>query len=277
MDIYGIANNGRSDLLETLLKDANITSATQQEGDSQNGTDTSSKLEIFSKDIKLKWEYEDGEVMPYGWFEPSNANEVENIPLIVWLHGGGEDNAGEDKLKSVGLPGIISNETLNGFCAYVLCPHLNNSGLDSWWDDEAPDKLEAVIEEFKEKKENIDGNNIILVGHSNGGIGTFVMAKERPKYFTKYVSISGVAPKDVGWKFELSEIADKTIYCYVGGLEGLDKGDGSKYFGQDSKNAFDGPIIKAFGQENCFKLEGKTHGEAPGAAFLLDNGHLRNS
>jgi len=222
-----------------------------------------SKVEIFDDSITLNWDYSSGgEVMPYGWFEPSNANEVKNIPLIVWLHGGGEDKAGEDQLKNAGLPGIINDKTLNGFCAYVLCPHLNNSGVESWISENAPKKLEEVIDEFIEKKGNIDEDNIILVGHSNGGRGTLYMAKNLPNKFSKFVILSGVSIQ-----ITLSELSGKTIYGYAG------TGETDKDFRGVMQSLFNNDEFK----DNYFELDGAEHFSSPREAFKLDNGHLRNS
>jgi predicted peptidase len=62
--------------------------------------------------------------MPYVLYTPSTATQSESIPLIVWLHGSGEVSAGPELFLNSGLLKVLNDWSLEGFNAYVLCPHL---------------------------------------------------------------------------------------------------------------------------------------------------------
>ena len=51
---------------------------------------------LFSEDIAFNYSWVcDGEHMPYSLYTPSCADEYDEIPLIVWLHGTGQIGVSE--------------------------------------------------------------------------------------------------------------------------------------------------------------------------------------
>jgi len=210
---------------------------------------------IFDENVTLNWSYYNGgEFMKYGLYTPSNANEYEAIPLIVWLHGSGEVGSSESTFYNSGLLRVLNKWTLEGFGAYVLCPHLT-SGY--WNTDSSVSKLTKLLDYFISEY-NIDTNNIVIVGHSLGGIGALYMAYHMSEYFSKAVALS---PYNPGTDL-LSLITIPTI-CYVG-TEKAGEDSGSVSF---VKNY----LKKAIGEENCFEVE-VGHGGVPSAAFNDDTG-----
>lgn len=220
---------------------------------------------IFSDNITFKWSYFEGKdnIMPYGLYSPNNADNFEELPLIVWLHGNFGRTTSEDELHyQGGLPADINNWSLQNFRAYVLCPHLTNNRngnwFGTWYDGNAVQKLKDVIDKTIADY-NIDSSNVIIAGHSMGGIGVLYMVKMLPGYFSKAVVLSG---RYTGG--DLSQIKIPTV-CYVGASEDSD-------YIRDFNNYF----IPAFGDENCFELDAG-HNSLTSLAFAEDDGsHLRN-
>lgn len=234
--------NGRPDLIEWMLEGG-----------------TTKKGLFYSKDITWDWNYyKSGDTMPYGIFTPSNADKAESLPMIVWLHGTGGVSKGERELLRSGLPYAIKNNKLEGFGAYILCPQLTNGYSGTWSDENATDKLQAVLDKVIQEY-NIDTNNVVITGHSLGGIGALYMAHNLSSYFSKCAVFSGYYPG-----FSPSEITMPTI-CYVGTND-------DKSCIRDAEDYFK----PAFGEENVFYIEAN-HTEVPKLAYTLDNGEFNRS
>ena len=61
-----------------------------QVNESINNTTTNSNTSFYSDDITWTWSYEEpAGYMPYGLCTPSTADELEALPVILWLHGSG--------------------------------------------------------------------------------------------------------------------------------------------------------------------------------------------
>ncbi len=112
---------------------------------------------------------------------------VENMPLIVFLHGDGESK----NFKSVGsLPITKYVESKKAYQAgkfVFIAPHQSKY---SWNSDGTVKTLMALIEKVS-KDYKIDKNRIILTGMSRGGIGTWYIANKYPNYFAAIVPMSG--------------------------------------------------------------------------------------
>ena len=192
--------------------------------------------------------------MPYVLYTPSTAEESDSIPLIVWLHGGGEVGVGATSLLNSGLLKTLNEWSLEGFNAYVLCPHLSWKWIGNWSSQSAVnnvrDLLDMIIENY-----NIDTDHIIITGHSLGGDGAAYMAWKLPEYFSKLVVLSGFqsyANRD--------EITIPTI-GYVGTVR-CGESSGSVYY---MTNTF----AAIFGEENTFSIE-SSHASVPHDAFNED-------
>lgn len=151
---------------------------------------------IFSDDITYTWEYfEDEDVMPYGVLTPSNANNMEKVPMIVWLHGSNIMSSGE--LYAYNVMPIFEkwakDKTLQPFCAYVLCPHLRMERANvGWRQGNTKENVKTVLENFI-AEHNVDTNNIAIVGNSSGSFGlqTYISSNDLSQYFSKALIISG--------------------------------------------------------------------------------------
>lgn len=214
-----------------------------------NSTSTTN-ISFFDDSISFNWEYvQNDSTMPYGLFTPSNANKLDSVPLIVWLHGYGEVGKGEKELINSGLPAVLKKWQLEGFSAYVLCPHAKRKWNNTTSESQVKELLDKIISEY-----NIDTQNIILVGHSVGGQGALYLGYSLSQYFSKIVVLSGYTTDN--W----SKITKPIIfYC------GRDGEDESCI--KHMKNSF----IPTYGSDNCFWLNAN-HGAVPKKAFTEDNG-----
>ena len=118
---------------------------------------------------------------------PSNADEYESLPAIVWLHGASgaaQDGGNSIKKNSICTFLLKENPELENFSAYIFCPHNPNSKSCSGWTSMGQ-KVRAYIKNF-----NVDPDNIVIAGHSMGGNGTIANAKTYKQYFSKAVVFS---------------------------------------------------------------------------------------
>lgn len=148
---------------------------------------------VFGEDISFDCEFVSSEdVMPYALFTPSAAAECESVPLIVWLHGRGECNTTENWFMHTGLPQIMSEWSLDGFNAYVICPQLYGQwNMGYWYNSRTADDLKMLLDRFI-AEHNVDTERIIISGFSAGGMGAMYMAIQMPDYFSKLVVMSSL-------------------------------------------------------------------------------------
>lgn len=216
---------------------------------------------LFDKNITFTYEYiNSGNVMPYGLFVPSSANGDSPTPLIVWLHGIGERTIGEKTFADRGLPRVLNKWTLDGFNAYVLCPHLQGSS-SNWCSSSSLNKVNSLLDMIISTY-NIDTNSIIIVGHSMGGYGAVYMAYHLEEYFSKLVVLSGY-----NCSVDLEDISIPTI-GYVG-TSNMGEDMACIWYMRDV-------FIPVFGKENAFSIE-SSHANLPNAVFNEDKNNNNQS
>lgn len=208
--------------------------------------------QIFNKDITFSYKYSKDEgAIPYGLFIPSGAPTEQPLPLIIWLHGSGEVNRSKETFAKSGFVNVMLNWELEGFSAYVLCPHLSGDKSDENWNTETSRKnllqlLDKIITEY-----NIDTSSIIISGHSLGGMGVLYMAYKMPAYFSKAVVMSGFHV----WNVDYFKIKIPII----GFVEYT-----------DSSHAFmTEDFVEVFGSDKLF-IYTTSHGNIPGTVFRQD-------
>ncbi len=122
----------------------------------------------------------------YWLYTPANAKE--NMPLIVYLHGGsGKGNDLELITSADGFPQYLKEGQLGDVASYVVIPQLPST--QKGWSNGAAavyDLIKVTISKFK-----IDEKNISLTGHSMGGTGTWSLALSYPTLFKKIAPLSG--------------------------------------------------------------------------------------
>ena len=97
------------------------------------------------------------------------TNPQQNMPLIVYLHGGSGKGDDLNLITAVdGFPSYLQSGSFGNLRAYVLIPQL--PAEQKGW-AEVSDQLYELIQNLLETR-GIDRGNISLTGHSMGGTGT---------------------------------------------------------------------------------------------------------
>lgn len=210
---------------------------------------------IFSEDITFNYSWvSDGEHMPYALYTPSCADECDEIPLIVWLHGTGQIGVSEWEFRNWSLPAVMENWTLEGFNAYVLCAQLSAPFNNGTWNNPTSmgyvnDLIDIFISEH-----NVDRSKVYILGHSLGAVGCVYMTHEMPEYFAACVPM---CPYYQG--FDITEI-EIPVMVYVGSPGGGEDEISYRYALK---------ISDALGDDSV-KVFPTSHGGVPKMAFNLD-------
>jgi len=147
----------------------------------------------ISKTVKLN----------YLLYLPSDYQEEQRCPLLVFLHG---DGAQKDinMIREYGPPGLI--EEGRNFPFICLAPQLPG---DVHWN---PDALYALVQEVI-KTYSVDENRIYLTGLSRGGFGTWEFAVSYPDLF------AAIAPVCARGISGIERIKDVAIWIFHGELD----------------------------------------------------------
>lgn len=141
-------------------------------------------------------------------YRPSGTRPLENLPLIVVMHGSGEVGNDIKKLKRR-PPWIQLNK---GTClprAIILMPQLPSG---SW--GKAASDLKSLIDHVADTY-HCDYGRISITGHSLGGSGVFDVLLKYPDYFAAAASLSPCS----NFKGKLSPIAHIPIWVLHGEKE----------------------------------------------------------
>ena len=128
---------------------------------------------------------------------------LENLPIIVFLHGIRERGAG-GFIQKEGMFSTIIKQYLKPIPGVVLLPQCRPG---KYWSDPVMERMvlraiEQIAGEFR-----ADTNRLYLVGVSMGGYGVWHLASAHPQKFAALVSICGGSPIVKGERF--SPIAQK--------------------------------------------------------------------
>ena len=134
---------------------------------------------------------EEGHEMVFASYQP--AARADRVPLIIWLHGGGEGGVDPTiPLLANRAANYASDEIQAIFGgAHVLVPQsptywMQAPGNGSTWgevDDIYYEWLKQLIDDYVHANPEIDENRIYLGGCSNGGYMTLKLILENPDYF----------------------------------------------------------------------------------------------
>ena len=205
--------------------------------------------------IKYTYKYvNDGSTMPYALFTPSTVSDGEELPLLVWLHGSGEVGTGEATFRNAGLPAVLNSWKLDGFNAYVICPHLTGRYSGSWSNTTALANLNATIDKFISVNK-VEKHKIMLSGPSLGGLGSMYVAYNSNGRYSALAVMSGYNPG-----VDLNGITIPTV-GYVGTPGGGEDSNSYNFMVSKFKNRF--------GEANTF-VRNTTHGAIPRVAYTED-------
>jgi predicted peptidase len=145
------------------------------------------------------------QALPYRMYLPTNYENKEEWPLIVFLHGSGERGNDPNKLDRYGLTSLIKNRTDFPFIVLApLCP--------------AEKKWEAIYNEVMSLVDNIsqahkvNQKQMYLTGMSMGGAGVWHYGVTNPNKFAAYAPIAGYMHNPD----EVIKLKDKPIWAAHG-------------------------------------------------------------
>jgi predicted peptidase len=159
----------------------------------------------------------DGQKVKYALFVPHDYTPERPVPVILFLHGGGEAGTDGQKQTAVGLgPAVRAREP--SFPFLVIFPQAcdREPGTFGSWLPGQPDGeralaiLDAVQEEFA-----TDRRRVYLTGISIGGFGTWQMAAAHPDRWAAIVPVCGLSPPA-----KAGAIKDIPCWCFHGAEDG---------------------------------------------------------
>jgi predicted peptidase len=133
------------------------------------------------------------ELFRYRLFVPRNIKPKERCPILVWLHGLGEN--GSDNVKSLAhldlvLTDLAHVEKYRFFILVAQCPSAN----PYWFNRAEPvdDMINVAVEILRKtlREQPIDESRIYLSGLSAGGNGCWEMAMRHPELFAAVVPMA---------------------------------------------------------------------------------------
>ena len=215
----------------------------EPEGD-VGGPGVSAKLE--------KMEYSVGDTLVRYWlYTPENATE--NMPLIVYLHGGSGKGDDLELITSVdGFPQYLRDGRIAPN-AYVIIPQVSSSYRG--WGEMKADVMKLIS--FVKSEKNIDENRISLTGHSMGGTGAWMMALAYPTTFSAVAPLSGSVTLT---EMNISKLSSTPIWAIVGTAD--------KIVEPESSVNFIAELSKANGEARLTELDGVDHFTVPERSYL---------
>lgn len=170
------------------------------------------------------------------------------LPLLISLHGGGgkEMSIEQQLARSAKLKGLRLAE-LAGKDFILIEPN----SADSWDADSLNTMLDYLLKEYPE----IDEDRIYVMGHSMGGMGTWVWINDSPKRFAA-AAPAGFSAGDSG---DPDRLVNLPIWGMAGGADG-DRAIGIRKMVED---------LRAAGNRNVkhTEFDGANHSQANVAVF----------
>ncbi len=141
------------------------------------------------------------DTLPYRYYVPG-VNEGEKIPLLIYLHGGGECGNDNEKQLIGGVPYFMIDTIKEKYKCAVFAPQCINK--NGWIDSDIhslsikmpdkPAKYLAMAFEVIDSLKNlayIDNSRIYITGFSYGGFGTWDAITRRPDFFAAAAPLCG--------------------------------------------------------------------------------------
>ena len=180
-------------------------------------------------------------------------NPTENMPLILYLHGGTNKNADVTALLTTdGFPNYLYDGYYGDLRAYVAVPKLNKQ-YKGWGD--VTEQITALLDHLTATY-SIDTHKLALTGHSMGGTGTYQLQINLPDTFACIAPMSGSVQNTAD---TVNALSKTNVWAFVGTADTvIDPNSGRA-------------IIKAL-QENgasatLTELRGATHRDVPALAY----------
>jgi len=189
--------------------------------------------------------------LKYWLYTPSDPTE--NMPLIVYLHGGSGKGDDLELITAVdGFPKYLRDGQLGDVRAYVIIPQLPSS--QKGWANGASAVYELI--QVTVSKFGIDEENISLTGHSMGGTGTWNLALSYPTLFARIAPLSGSVRVQPEYIEKLKNIP---VWAFVGSADTIVPPDSSMEFVAALKEAGGNAGITIFGNADHFTVPSLTY------------------
>lgn len=232
----------------------------KEDGARDSSTIISTSDESNARLEKKSIETSELEDFNYLLYKPENASD--NMPLIIYLHGGSGKGSDLDLLTSNdGFPQYIQDGVVDNIPAYVVIPQLPSS-KKGWTDVKAP--LKELIDSVSETY-NIDSNKISLTGHSMGGTGVWGIALSYPDLFSSIAPLSGSVQMT---ESNINALSNIPVWAFVGSNDTIVDPASSMRFIKRLK-------IKNSNAKITI-LDGATHFDVPQLTYLNENINLIN-
>lgn len=160
-------------------------------------TATSGPAPVTNGQFNARIHKQDGKALPYQLLVPKDydADQDKVWPLIVWLHGSGENGTNNTtQLRSIAKTFLADGAKTPAFVLAPQCPPKmawHASGINK--QPEIPDSsrlLVAAIAQLQ-KEFKLDGRRIYVGGFSMGGCGTWELLVRYPGVFAASFPIAG--------------------------------------------------------------------------------------
>lgn len=188
----------------------------------------------------------------YYVYIPEHA--VENMPLVVYLHGDGEVDKPHN-LPEYGIEPLVKEIYGDDYPFILLEP---NTRIKSWTKGNIPELLIGLIDSVSELY-RVNTDKIMLTGHSRGAIGVWDMISIYGNYFSAAVPVS--SPHEVG-HINYIKAAEVPVWTFAG-----DIGDTERWYHKYLAQNVD-QITVCGGYGKFTVLKGCDHGQAKLAAYV---------
>ncbi|HEX6833374.1 MAG TPA: malectin domain-containing carbohydrate-binding protein [Rudaea sp.] len=128
--------------------------------------------------------------MPYRYFVPPGYNAANAYPLILFLHGVGEegsDNSAQLNNNANGAMHLVDAQNLAVQPVFMVAPQCPSGG---WWGGATTATAIAIIDQIAASY-HIDPDRVYVTGLSMGGYGTWDAVTQQPTRFAAAVPMSG--------------------------------------------------------------------------------------
>jgi len=141
--------------------------------------------------LQALYTHTDGTQMRYlVWLPDGYGDDRQHRhPLIVFLHGSGDEDFDAAWVLSLGLPAVLAqHDQPDDFEFVVISPQAEPGSI--WYAGQQPAVVDGVVQEVLEEY-LVDRDRVYLTGFSMGGYGSWHVATRFPERYAAMASVSG--------------------------------------------------------------------------------------